>query len=51
MKKMMKNIFLELILNILKNYITFHSNLPFLSARIKIEKVEKLAPNWHDKIE
>ena len=28
-----------------------HKNLPFLSERMKIEKVEKLIPNLHDKSE
>ena len=31
------------------NYI--HNDLPFLPARIKIEKVEKLVANLHDKTE
>ena len=41
----MKDIFLKLMFNILKNY------LPFLHERIKIGKVEKLAANLHDKTE
>ena len=28
-----------------------HNNLPFLPERMKIEKVEKLAANLHDKTE
>ena len=28
-----------------------HNNLPFLPERMKIEKVEKLVANLHDKIE
>ena len=29
----------------------YHNELPFLSGRMKIEKVEKLVPNLHDKTE
>ena len=42
----MKGIFSQLIFNILKNY---HNDLPFLPERMKIEKVEKLVTNLHDK--
>ena len=85
MKKVMKDIFLKLIFNILKSYITsikiylFYQNfiesyksksderyvdvdvpyperlyelqneLPFLSERIKIEKVEKLVVDLYDR--
>ena len=44
----MKGIFSQLIFNILKNY---HNDLPFLPERMKIEKVEKLVTNLHDKTE
>ena len=44
----MKGIFSKLIFNILKNY---HNDLPFLPERMKIEKVEKLVTNLHDKTE
>ena len=42
MKKLMKNIFLKLMLHEL------HNDFQFLLERIKIEKVEKLAANLHD---
>ena len=41
MKKTVNDIFLKLMFNILKNY----------KERMKIEKVEKLVTNLHDKIE
>ena len=41
----MKDIFLTFMFNILK----IHNNLPFLQERMKIEKVEKLVANLHDK--
>ena len=47
MKKVMKEIFLKLIFNILKVYMTF----TFLPEKMKIEKVEKLLANLHDKTE
>ena len=43
----MKEIFLKLIFNILKVYMTF----TFLPEKMKIEKVEKLLANLHDKTE
>ena len=46
MKKVMKDIFLKLMFNILNNYI-----LTFLPKRMKIEKVEKLVANLRDKTE
>ena len=49
MKKKMKGIFLKLMFNILKNYITFTMFYHFYQFLIKIEKVEKLAVNLHDK--
>ena len=44
----MKDIFLKLMFSILKNYM---NDLQFLPERMKIEKVEKLVTNLHDKIE
>ena len=32
-------------------YTSFKKNLPFLPERMKIDKVEKLATNLHDKTE
>ena len=86
MKKVMKDIFLKLMFNILKSYITsvkiylfyqnfieryksksderyfldvdvqyperlyeLHNELPFLSERMKIEKVEKLVVDLYDR--
>ena len=43
----MKNIFLAFMFNILK----IRHDLPFLPERMKIEKVEKLLANLHDKAE
>ena len=43
----MKDIFLAFMFNILK----IHHDLPFLPERMKIEKVEKLLANLHDKAE
>ena len=39
----MKDVFSNLMFNILKKYIS-----PFLPERMKIEKVEKLVTNLHD---
>ena len=50
MKKVMKNIFLKLMVNILKEY-EFQNDLPSLSERMKIEKVVKLEANLHHKTE
>ena len=47
MKNVMKNIFLNLMFNILKNY----RNYIMIFEKVKIEKVEKLVANLHDKIE
>ena len=49
MKIVMKDIFLKLMFNILKNSRNPHNDLQFLLERIKIEKVEKLVANLHDK--
>ena len=45
----MKNIFLKLMFNILKN--GFHDDLLFLPERMRIERVEKLVANLQDKTE
>ena len=45
MKKVMKDILLKLMLH------GFQSDLPVLPKRMKIEKVEKLVTNLHDKTE
>ena len=42
----MENIFLKLMFNILKNY----RNFIMIFEKVKIEKVEKLVANLHDKI-
>ena len=49
MKKVMKNIFLKLMFNFLKN--EFHDDLLFLPERMRIERVEKLVANLQDKTE
>ena len=46
MRIVMKDIFLKIMFNI---YMTFTNDLPFLPKRIKIEKVEKVVANLHDK--
>ena len=51
MKNVMKDIFLKLMFNIFKNYMTFTMIYHFLPERIKIEKVEKLVANSHNKTE
>ena len=43
--------YFKLMFNILKNYVKLHNGLPFSPERMKIEKVEKLAANLHDKKE
>ena len=45
-----KDIFLMLTFNILKIYIMF-TMIYFLPERIKIENIERLVTNLHDKIE
>ena len=50
-KKVMKDIFLRLMFNILTNYMDFIMIYTFLPERMKIEKVEKLVANLHDKTE
>ena len=49
MKNVMKDIFLKLMFNIFKNYMTFTMIYHFLPERIKIEKAEKLVANLHNK--
>ena len=51
MKIAIKDIFLKLMLIILKKIHDLHSDLPFLPKKTKIEKVGKLLPNLHDKKE
>ena len=51
MKKVVKDIFLKLIFNIPKILHEIHNALLFLPKRTKIEKVEKLVVNLHDKTE
>ena len=41
--------FLEV--DVLKNLHNLHNDLPFLPEKMKIEKVEKLVANLHDKTE
>ena len=50
MKILMKNIFLKIMFSILKNCMAFRM-IPFLPERMKIEKVEKLQANLHNKKE
>ena len=47
----MKDSFLQLMLNILRIYITFTMIYPFFSEKMKIEKVKKLLAKLHDKKE
>ena len=53
MKKVIKDIFSKLMFNVLKNCINFimiyHETI--LPERMKIEKIEKLVTNLHDKTE
>ena len=49
MNKIMNDIFLKLMFNMLKRYMTFTMIYGFLPQRMKIEKVEKLLANLHDK--
>ena len=46
-----KEYFLEVDVKYLENVHDLHDDLPFLPERIKIEKVEKLVANSHDKTE
>ena len=51
MKKLIKDIFLKLMFNILTNYVNFYNYLSFLPEKMKIRKVEKLVANLHKKTE
>ena len=51
MKKVMKNIFQKLILKILEVQYGLNHDLTFLHERMKVEKVEKLVANLHDRNE
>ena len=51
MKKVMKDIFLKLRFNIQKNYMKFIMIYHFYQKEKKIEKVEKLTVNLHEKTE
>ena len=52
MKKVMKEqYFLEVYVQYPEKLHELHNDLPFLPGKIKIEKVEKLVTNLHDKIE
>ena len=46
-----KGYFLEVDIQYLEKLHDLHNDLPFLPERIKIEKVEKLVANFHDKTE
>ena len=46
-----KGYFSEVDVQYLERLHELHNDLPFLPERIKIEKVEKLKPNLHDKTE
>ena len=49
MKKVIKDFFLKLTFNIPENFHNLHNDLSFFPERMKIEKVEKLLANLHDK--
>ena len=51
MKKVMKNIFQKLILKILEVQYGLNNDLTFLPERMKVEKVEKLVANLHNRNE
>ena len=51
MKKVMKCTFLKLMFNIMKDYMNFIIVYHFYQKKMKIEKVEKLEANLHDKAE
>ena len=44
-----KGYFLEIDVQYPEKFYDLHNNLPFLPERMKIEKVEKLVANLHDK--
>ena len=45
-----KGYFLEVDVEYLEKLHDLHKNLPFLSEKMKIEKIEKLVANLHDKL-
>ena len=49
MKKVIKDIFLKILFNILKIYMIFIMICRFIPKRMKIKKVEKLVANLQDK--
>ena len=51
MKIAIQDIFLKLMFNISKYYLKFKMIYPIFPEKIKIEKVEKLVVNFHDKME
>ena len=51
MEKVMKDIFLKLMFNILKKLCKLHNSLTFLPQQMKIENVEKVVANQHYKTE
>ena len=51
MGKVTKDIFLEVDVQYLEKLFELHNYLTFLPERIKIENVEKLVANLHDKTE
>ena len=51
MKKVMKDVFWKLMLNNPEKLHELHNGLPFLPERMKVERVEKLVINLHDKTE
>ena len=51
MKKMMNDIFLEVVPQYLEKLHDCYSDLPFLPERMEIENVEKLTANLNDKFE
>ena len=46
-----KSYFFEVDAQYLEKFLELHNDLPFLPERMKIEKVEKLVANFHDKTE
>ena len=49
MRTVMKDIFLKVMFNTLKNYMNFIIIYPFLPKRMKAENIEKLVAKLHDK--
>ena len=46
-----KGYFLEVEVQYTEKLHELHNDLPFLSEKMKTEKVERLVANWHDKTE